>query len=104
MINNISSALNAYQTALSRIGGQTPVAEPKAAPASNFGDMVKSSLENAVDLGRKSEMMTIAGIQGKADVQDVVLAVSNAEIALDTVVAFRDTAVKAYQSILNMQI
>lgn len=104
MVSNISSALNAYQTALNRIGSKMPIAEAKAAPVSTFGDMVKDSIDKAVDLSKKSEMMTIAGIQGKADVQDVVLAVSNAEMALDTVVAFRDTAVKAYQAILNMQI
>ena len=104
MINNISSALDAYQTALSRIGAKMPAEQPKAVPASNFGDMVKSSFDKAVELSKKSEAVTIAGIQGKADVQDVVLAVSNAEMALDTVVAFRDTAVKAYQSIIKMQI
>ena len=46
----------------------------------------------------------IDGIQGKADIQDVVLAVSNAEMALNTVVSVRDTAIKAYNSIISMPI
>ena len=106
MISNISSALNAYQAALSRIGAQTPVKEstPVQVTGSTFSDMVKSSIEEAQNLGNQAEQVTIAGIQGKASVQDVALAVSNAEVALDTVVAFRDTAIKAYQSIFNMQI
>lgn len=104
MINNISSALNAYQTALSRIGAKAPIQEQTPVSATGFQDMVKSSIENAQDLGRKSEAMTVMGIQGKADIQDVVLAVSNAEMALETVVAVRDTAIKAYQSIISMQI
>jgi flagellar hook-basal body complex protein FliE len=41
-------------------------------------------------------------MSGKADIQDVVLAVSNAEVALETVVAVRDTAIKAYKEIMSM--
>lgn len=106
MVSNISSALNAYQAALNRIGAQTPAKEtkPVQVTGSTFSDMVKSSMEEAQALGTKAEQTTLAGIQGKASAQDVVLAVSNAELALDTVVAFRDTAIKAYQSIFNMQI
>ena len=106
MMNNISNALNAYQAALSRIGAQTPAKEttPVNVTGTSFSDMVKSSIEEAQELGQKAEQVTLSGIQGKASVHDVVLAVSNAEVALDTVVAFRDTAIKAYQSIFNMQI
>ena len=66
--------------------------------------MVKDSIDNAVELSQQSEKMTIQGIQGKADIQDVVLAVANAETALETVVAVRDTAIKAYQTIMQMPI
>ncbi len=105
MVNNISSALNAYQQALSRIGAQTPQkAEVVQQPETGFQNMVKESLSHTMDVAEKSEAMTIAGIQGKVDIQDVVLAVSNAEMALETVVAVRDTAIKAYQSILQMNI
>ncbi len=102
-MNNISSALNAYQQALGRIGAQTPAAEKTAAPQ-GFQDMVEEAVENAVDISKKSEAMTLSGMTGKADIQDVVLAVSNAEIALETVVAVRDTAIKAYKEIMSMPI
>lgn len=109
MINNISSALNAYQQALVRIGSEaekieSPITEAQSASESGFGSMVKSALEDAVSLNQQSEKVTIAGIQGKADIQDVVLAVSNAEQALETVVAVRDTAIKAYNTIMQMPI
>ena len=105
MVNDISSALNAYQAALSRIGTKMPAQEPAPAQeTSAFSQMVKSSIEEAQNLGEKAEQTTLAAIQDKASVQDVALAVSNAEVALATVVAFRDTAIKAYQSIFNMQI
>lgn len=104
MVNSITNALNAYQQALGRINGQTgQIAAPEQAkPAAGFGEMVKSAIENTVDAQNQAEKVTIAGIQGKADIQDVVLAVANAETALETVVAVRDTAIKAYNTIMQM--
>ena len=106
MVNNISSALNAYQQALSRIGAKVPVEEPKNSSTINneFQNMVKNAVEDAVEISKNSEAMTLKGIQGKADIQDVVLAVSNAEMALNTVVSVRDTAIKAYNTIISMPI
>ena len=66
--------------------------------------MVRSAVEDTVNLHKESENLTIKNIQGKADIQDVVLAVSNAEAALETVVAVRDTAIKAYNTIMSMNI
>ena len=101
MANNISSALNAYQQALGRLGSKLPVEEAK--PAQNdFKEMVTDALTTAVDLSKKSEQMSVQGITGKADIQDVVLAVSNAQMALESVVAVRDSAIKAYKEIMSM--
>lgn len=104
MVNNISSALNAYQQALSRIGGNVPAEQPKPTINNEFQNMVKSAVEDAVDLSKAGESMMLRAIQGKADIQDVVLAVSNAEMALNTVVSVRDTAIKAYNTIISMPI
>ena len=97
MVSNISSALNAYQQAL-------PVSEPKPTINNEFQNLVKSAVDEAVDLSKTGEDMTLKAIQGKADIQDVVLAVSNAEMALNTVVSVRDTAIKAYNTIMSMPI
>ena len=107
MVSNISSALNAYQQALTRISGQEQKIAKESAEVSSaagFGDMVKAAVEDTANLQKQAEATTIAGIQGKADIQDVVLAVSNAEMALETVVAVRDTAIKAYNTIMQMPI
>lgn len=99
--------MGAYQQALSRIGAQIPAPEKTAetSPAnSSFQNMVKDAITDTVDLTKTSEKMTIQGIQGKADIQDVVQAVANAQNALETVVAVRDTAIKAYQTIMQMPI
>lgn len=105
MVNNISGALNAYQQALSRVAAKSPMAEvaPSSAEGS-FKDMVQGAVSSAVDISKNSERMSIQGLQGKADIQDVVLAVSNAAVALETVVAVRDSAIKAYKEIMTMPI
>ncbi len=105
MVSNISSALNAYQQALGRISAQEQkgVVETEKTEAS-FGNMVKNIIEDTTELNKQAETMTLKGIQGKADIQDVVLAVANAETALETVVAVRDTAIKAYNTIMQMPI
>ena len=106
MTSSISNALNAYQQALTRIGAKIPAEEtvPAASGQSEFQEMVTSAMTNAVDLGKKAEAVSLQGIAGKADIQDVVLAVSNAEMALETVVAVRDTAIKAYKEIMQMPV
>ncbi len=103
--SGISNALNAYQQALGRISAQEQKTEAEISAAesqSAFGDMVKSAIEDTENLHKQAEATTLMGIQGKADIQDVVLAVSNAEVALETVVAVRDTAIRAYNTIMQM--
>ena len=107
-MNNISSALNAYQQALSRIGNAAKATTITSAsndtPKDNFQSLVTAAISSTEKLTRSAEETSLAGIAGKADIQDVVLAVSNAELALETVVAVRDTAIKAYEEIMRMTI
>lgn len=105
MVNSVTNALNAYQTALNRINGNS-ASQPQAVskPEASFGQVLQNVVEEAVDSQKQAEITTINGITGQADIQDVVLAISNAEQALETVVAVRDTAIKAYNSIMQMNI
>lgn len=106
MVNGVTSALNAYQAALSRINGMQNSQQPQVVsePEETFGQVLKNVVTDVVDMQKQAEITTINGIAGKADIQDVVLAISNAEQALETVVAVRDTAIKAYNSIMQMNI
>jgi flagellar hook-basal body complex protein FliE len=92
----------------SRIAGVAPslgVADAgQAKPAGGFGQMLSEALQNTVDASRASEAVAAKAVAGKADVTDVVAAVTNAELALDTVVAVRDRVITAYQEILRMPI
>ena len=106
MVNSVTNALNAYQAALSRINQTPATKEPQmvSTPQNSFGNVLQNVIEDTVQAQKQAEITTINGITGKADIQDVVLAISNAEQALETVVAIRDTAIKAYNSIMQMNI
>jgi len=66
--------------------------------------MVNSASKDLLETGRAAEKATAAAIAGEADVTDVVMAVTNAETTLQTVVAVRDRVMAAYQEILRMPI
>ena len=61
-------------------------------------------VEGAVETLQAGEAATLRAAAGKADITDVVTAVSQAEITLQTVVAVRDRVIQAYQDILRMPI
>jgi flagellar hook-basal body complex protein FliE len=103
---NITQAASAYSaTALNAINKVTGAGSPTdSAGGSAFGDMVKQGLQNAVDLQHKSETVSGKALAGKADMTDVLQAVTDAEMALNTVLAVRDKVVQAYNSIMSTQI
>lgn len=103
MVNEISSALSAYQAAVSREVAPS-AAEEQLSPAGTFAHLVRSAAERAVEDNMQAEQLSMQAIKGTADIQEVVMAVSNAEVALQTVVAVRDKVVSAYQEILQMPI
>ncbi|MCB1591093.1 MAG: flagellar hook-basal body complex protein FliE [Alphaproteobacteria bacterium] len=69
-----------------------------------FSDFLQKSLENTVDTIKAGEKMSAKAVTGEADVTEVVQAVTQAELALQTVVALRDRLVSAYQDIMRMPI
>jgi len=102
MTTALSTAINAYVDAVKR-GGVAAEPAPQS-PGGNFAELVKSIGESALEAGHKADQMSLAAIDGKANVAEVVTAVANAELALQTVVAVRDQVVQAYQEILRMPI
>lgn len=99
-----NDALRAAQNILDRVNG--PAESTKAADVrgGSFLDMVGTALQSAAGTGYKSESVSMRALAGKADLTDVVTAVSEAETALNTVVAIRDRVINAYQEIIKMPI
>ncbi|ADP71747.1 flagellar hook-basal body complex protein FliE [Rhodomicrobium vannielii ATCC 17100] len=59
--------------------------------------------QTAVDV-KAGESVAAAGLQGRASTQEVVQAVSKAELSLQAALAVRDKAVSAYQELTRMTI
>jgi flagellar hook-basal body complex protein FliE len=70
----------------------------------SFGSLLKDALGTVVDAGRKSDAQQHAMAAGKANIVDVVTAVSETEVAVETMVAVRDRMIAAYEEVMRMPI
>lgn len=110
MKTGLQDALGAYRSAAASMSDSanregTSVGGGSAAGAdSEFLSLVKDSIQQARAASQESETKTAEGLTGQADLIDVVTAVSNAEITLQTVVTVRDKVLESYQEILRMPI
>lgn len=75
-----------------------------AAGGVDFGAMLKNVMGDAVETSKTAETQMAAHVQGKAQLIDVVTAISAAEASLETVMAVRDQVISAYQEIMRMPI
>jgi len=98
---NYMSAVNAYKMA-ARGTPDESVASGAGVQQGEFADLVKSAINQAVKIGEQSESLSIAGINDRADINKVVTAVAEAEVALKTVVTVRDKVIDAYKEIIRM--
>jgi len=75
-----------------------------AAGDTSFSAVLKEAIGSVAEMGRKSDAQTRAAVNGKANIVDVVTAVSETEVAIDAVVAVRDRVIAAYEDIMKMPI
>jgi len=104
-----AAAAAAYQ-AIANIGtsagsaGSAAASNAGGAGISDFSNFLSNALKDGICTMKQGEVMAGRQITGQANIVDVVTAVNQAEVTLDTVVAVRDKVVQAYQSIMNMPI
>jgi flagellar hook-basal body complex protein FliE len=103
MKTTFANAIAAYNDAAKAIGGQPLDAEPQK-KGSGFAAMLERAVNGAIEISETGEQTSLKAVAGKAELSDVVTAVTNAEVTLQTVVAIRDRVVQAYQDILRMPI
>ena len=69
-----------------------------------FGGALARAMEGAVEVGRSADAAATQALMGQGSVTDAVLAISRAELALQTTVSVRDRVVAAYQEVMRMPI
>ena len=101
-----SAAAAAYQ-AIAKIGADataTAGVTPANLPGQSFGDFLSDAVKSSVSTLKGGEVAAMQQTAGQTDIVNVVTAVNNAELTLDTVVAVRDKVIGAYQDIMKMPI
>lgn len=108
MAVDISSAVHTLDKALRTDAGTGM--EPSGSSGSggsggiDFGEMLKEATEDVVDKLQVADAQSLEAVAGTASLDEVVMAVTQAEMALNTVVSIRDRVIQAYQEILRMPI
>ena len=101
------AAVPLISSALSMLGSAATPSATQTATAANgpdFGAMMSKLSKDAVDNVKHAETMSVDGLAGKANVQDVVQSVMSAQESLQTALAIRDKAVAAFQEVSRMSI
>ena len=99
------AATKAYATAQKALAvDPSEMGAQAMASGGGFGDILKSAMTDAMSASKNAETQIANQVQGKAQLIDVVTAVSSAESSLTTVMAIRDQVISAYQEIMRMPI
>lgn len=100
---NINETSNVILNTLKQL--QSGGAEkPATSSGPSFGEVLQQSVKSAVDAQHKSEQVSAKALVGKADMTEVLQAVTDAEMALNTVLAVRDRVVQAYETVMRTPI
>lgn len=104
-----SAATSAYQTTAQLVdtvaqGGNQASSNPIASAGESFQELLAQAAGSVSEAGRNVEAQTMAAAQGQGDMIDVVTAVAETEIALQSMVALRDRVISSYEEIMRMPI
>lgn len=97
-ISNLNAA-QMYERTAKAAGAQGALADVRGP---SFGDILKTSIQESLNTMRAGEQASAKAVTGEASLQEVVGAITQAELTLETVVAVRDRLVSAYQEIMRM--
>jgi flagellar hook-basal body complex protein FliE len=104
MVTPLIAAKAYAATQGSGIGGIGGLGGSTGAEGPDFTKFLTSAMNDAVSASRNAETQMTNHVQGKAQLVDVVTAISAAESSLETVMAVRDQVISAYQEIMRMPI
>ena len=87
------------------MGEPMPSLSGSSAPQQGgFGDLVKSAISDAVGASKHAEHQMAAQVAGKAELVDVVTAITVSRLDSAAEMAVRDQVISAYQEIMRMPI
>ncbi|SFZ81451.1 flagellar hook-basal body complex protein FliE [Devosia enhydra] len=102
-----NAALSAYGNAaklVERAGPAGGSSAPVAGATPDFGKMLADTLSGVVENGRATDAKAMDLVSGQGNVVDVVTAIAETEIAIESMVTVRDRVISAYEEIMRMPI
>ena len=103
----ISSATAAYaqaQKLISQSAKTTPTVIPEQTNAPGFSEVLSQNMNAVLETGQAADQKSMEMINGNANVVDVVTAIAETEIAIESMVTIRDRVIQAYEEIMRMPI
>ena len=86
------------------IGGGSLPGLGGAAGGGSFGQVLQGVIGEVATAGAAADRQTAQAVQGQGDIVNVVTAVAESELALETMVSVRDRMITAYEEIMRMPI
>lgn len=106
--SQIAQAINAYSSATQRKadGLDTPYLPGEGSDMykPEFSDLVKAGLQRGKAAEYTGEKQSTLALANETELHELVTAVTNAELTLQTVVGIRDRMLNAYNDIIKMPI
>ncbi|CAI6026577.1 flagellar hook-basal body complex protein FliE [Cohnella sp. JJ-181] len=102
IINNLLGASGISSASLSPLQNAPAQTTPSEATAS-FADFLKKAVESVAAQEQNSHAVTDQFLVGNADVSDVMIASTKAELSLEMTAQVRNKVVEAYQEVMRMQ-
>jgi flagellar hook-basal body complex protein FliE len=106
MATTFNAATAAYSNAARLMNEVASTAQPRPTPGqgTDFAAVLADAVQGIVEQGRVSEQKAMDLVNGQGNVVDVVTAISQTEMAMDTMVTVRDRVISAYEEIMRMPI
>jgi flagellar hook-basal body complex protein FliE len=99
-----NAASAAYANAANLLKPSAPKLDQQASAGGEFGKLLADAVQGMVDSGKASDQKAMDLVNGKGDIVDVVTAISQTELAMQTMVTVRDKVISAYEEIMRMPI
>jgi flagellar hook-basal body complex protein FliE len=105
MAITFNAATAAYANA-ARLMNEAPrtVEPPALGQGPDFSVALAEAVQGIVEQGRTADARAMDLVNGQGNVVDVVTAISQTEMAMETMVAVRDRVISAYEEIMRMPI
>jgi len=106
----ISSGMNQMlaqiKAASELAAGNTRPDAATTAPQADFGQLLKSAVDQVNDVQQTAGQLSRAFVQGDSDAQlhEVMISLQKADISFQSMIQVRNRLVTAYQEIMNMQV